>query len=134
MRAWVNRVCSWSFSRIIPAHLQGTIDASPREFKAAFGFLDTSSGVKAPAAPFPDLGALLQGKTNEVRAAMVLRWDPLAGHTCHAICPSPRVALCGQVSPFAETDITLLRAINAFLLASGTISDEQGESTRKSRK
>jgi len=37
---WVDRVCNWNFTRIIPCHLQAEIIATPQEFKAAFTFLD----------------------------------------------------------------------------------------------
>lgn len=37
--AWVKRVSSWNFSRIIPCHLSNNIKATPQNFKEAFDFL-----------------------------------------------------------------------------------------------
>jgi len=37
---WVDRVCKWKFTRIIPCHLDAPIMASPVEFKSAFSVLN----------------------------------------------------------------------------------------------
>ena len=37
--SWVDAVCKWPFSRIIPCHLSNDLKAGPREFRAAFDFL-----------------------------------------------------------------------------------------------
>ncbi len=37
--AWVDRVASWDFERILPCHLEAPIAASPEQFRRAFGFL-----------------------------------------------------------------------------------------------
>jgi len=42
VRAWSRRVARWPFDRIIPAHLSAPIAAGPRQFEAAFSFLDES--------------------------------------------------------------------------------------------
>ena len=42
VRAWVDRISRWAFCRIVPAHLQETIQATPADFKAAFGFLSSA--------------------------------------------------------------------------------------------
>jgi len=59
--AWARRVSKWRFRRIIPCHLDGPIEATPREFLAAFEFLPSSRPDRQPegrfAAPWkPDPG------------------------------------------------------------------------------
>jgi hypothetical protein len=46
---WANQVSSWDFQRIIPCHLQSPIEADPREFRKAFGFLEQ---VQTPGSDF----------------------------------------------------------------------------------
>lgn len=36
---WVERICSWPFTRIVPCHFSAPISARPRDFRAAFSFL-----------------------------------------------------------------------------------------------
>lgn len=36
---WVDKICSWQFTRIIPCHLANDIKASPSDLKEAFQFL-----------------------------------------------------------------------------------------------
>jgi len=36
VRSWVDEVCRWPFNKIIPAHFQAPIRASPTEFRKAF--------------------------------------------------------------------------------------------------
>jgi hypothetical protein len=36
---WVDKVCQWKFSRIIPCHLANDVKATPADFKRAFSFL-----------------------------------------------------------------------------------------------
>lgn len=37
---WANKVASWNFSRIITCHFDSPIEASPRQFRQAFAFLE----------------------------------------------------------------------------------------------
>lgn len=37
---WADKVASWNFHRIIPCHLDSPIEASPRQFRQAFAFLE----------------------------------------------------------------------------------------------
>lgn len=37
--AWVDQVCKWPFTRIIPCHLSNDLKATPEDFKDAFDFL-----------------------------------------------------------------------------------------------
>jgi hypothetical protein len=45
--AWANRVAQWHFDRIVPCHFAAPIVATPQQFRAAFDFLDRSSGDNA---------------------------------------------------------------------------------------
>jgi hypothetical protein len=38
--AWVDKVASWHFVRIIPCHFDNAIAATPTEFRRAFSFLE----------------------------------------------------------------------------------------------
>ena len=38
--AWVDRVAQWDFERIIPCHFDAPISTTPKEFRAAFDFLE----------------------------------------------------------------------------------------------
>ncbi|MBF2028762.1 MAG: DUF4336 domain-containing protein [Oscillatoriales cyanobacterium C42_A2020_001] len=40
---WANDVAGWDFQRIIPCHLDGPVDATPRQFRQAFAFLEKST-------------------------------------------------------------------------------------------
>ncbi|MBE9126232.1 MULTISPECIES: DUF4336 domain-containing protein [unclassified Coleofasciculus] len=37
---WADKVASWNFERIVPCHLDSPIEASPRQFRQAFAFLE----------------------------------------------------------------------------------------------
>ncbi|MDP8963947.1 MAG: DUF4336 domain-containing protein [Cyanobacteriota bacterium] len=41
--AWVNKVASWNFQRIIPCHFDSPIQADARQFRQAFAFLEKKS-------------------------------------------------------------------------------------------
>jgi len=41
---WVDRVSSWGFKRVVPAHYENNVAATGRDFRAAFGFLRAGSG------------------------------------------------------------------------------------------
>ena len=36
---WVDKICAWKFTRIIPCHLSNDLKATPKEFRQAFDFL-----------------------------------------------------------------------------------------------
>ena len=55
---WVDKICSWKFTRIIPCHLSNDLKATPKEFRQAFDFL--LEPVKP--APFSFLGGGSSGK------------------------------------------------------------------------
>lgn len=38
--AWANRVAKWDFQRIIPAHFDAPVTATPQQFRQAFAFLE----------------------------------------------------------------------------------------------
>ena len=38
-RAWVDRICKWNFQRIVSAHLDGVVPATPSDVRVAFDFL-----------------------------------------------------------------------------------------------
>jgi hypothetical protein len=42
---WANKVASWNFSRIITCHFDSPIEASPRQFRQAFAFLENQSSL-----------------------------------------------------------------------------------------
>ena len=129
----MDRICSWPFLRIIPAHLQTTIDATPRDFKAAFGFLTTTAGNPITSlAPASVLG-MLRSLQSEARTVLLSSRGNSQDALRHRMPRSPRdgsLSLAGQVTPFGNEDTTLLRTINSFLLASGTISQEETPSRR----
>jgi hypothetical protein len=50
---WADRVASWSFTRIIPCHLQSPIETTPVAFRQAFSFLEGK-----PTLPEVDFGLL----------------------------------------------------------------------------
>lgn len=52
---WANHVASWDFQRIVPCHLDSPIEASPRQFRQAFAFLE-----KHPSADEGVLGSASQ--------------------------------------------------------------------------
>lgn len=37
---WADKIASWNFQRIVPCHFNSPIEASPRQFRQAFGFLE----------------------------------------------------------------------------------------------
>lgn len=41
---WADTVSAWEFQRIIPCHFDAPIEATPREFRQAFSFLEKFSG------------------------------------------------------------------------------------------
>jgi Domain of unknown function (DUF4336) len=45
--AWVDRVAQWDFHQIIPCHFDAPIPATPQQFRAAFGFLESNSPLAA---------------------------------------------------------------------------------------
>jgi len=47
---WVERVCKWQFTRIIPSHLANDIRATPADFASAFEFLTTDNRESSAAA------------------------------------------------------------------------------------
>ncbi len=51
VRAWSRRVSRWPFERIIPAHLNAPIAAGPRDFEAAFSFLDNAAAEQPTGLP-----------------------------------------------------------------------------------
>ena len=59
--AWVDRVCNrFDFTRVISCHLENNIKANPKQFRAAFDPITSSTqGVKSQRALAEDL-ALLQ--------------------------------------------------------------------------
>ncbi|MBE9046468.1 DUF4336 domain-containing protein [Pleurocapsales cyanobacterium LEGE 10410] len=40
---WANIIAGWNFQRIIPCHFTAPIDATPQEFRQAFGFLEVGN-------------------------------------------------------------------------------------------
>jgi hypothetical protein len=42
---WADKVASWNFQRIVPCHFDSPIEASPRQFRQAFAFLEQKPSV-----------------------------------------------------------------------------------------
>lgn len=38
VRRWVDEICAWNFTRVIPCHFDGPVPTSPADFKRAFAF------------------------------------------------------------------------------------------------
>lgn len=96
VRAWSRRVARWPFDRVIPAHLNAPIVASPRDFERAFSFLDALQPKASN--PLAELfAALTEG-------------------------PPPPV---DAVSPFGDGDMRTIRGIDSLLAATGVIKGEQ---------
>ena len=72
VRAWVARVTAWPFDKVIPAHLQAPIAANPREFRAAFAFLDQKQqqDARVPATGGNALLRLLSGAGGDEASAI----------------------------------------------------------------
>ncbi|PSN19362.1 hypothetical protein C7271_07745 [filamentous cyanobacterium CCP5] len=51
---WVDKVSSWQFERVIPAHLDAPVATSPEEFRRAFAFLDQGAIGLEPLQPLPE--------------------------------------------------------------------------------
>ncbi len=58
--AWVDRVAQWDFEQIVPCHFDAPVAATPTQFRAAFGFLDSKvpSDIGLPAADVELLGQI----------------------------------------------------------------------------
>lgn len=52
---WADKVASWDFQRIVPCHFDSPIQASPQQFRQAFGFLEKESEglLKSGSQPLP---------------------------------------------------------------------------------
>lgn len=98
---WVDKICRWPFTRIIPAHLSNNLQATPDDFRAAFEFLyedDTSPSFS------PDyFQRLLQGLAQG-------RFPSLSKKKC---CPTP-----------LEEDLEVLRTASKTLTEAGTLYQE----------
>lgn len=57
---WAKRVAAWPFERIVPAHLQAPIAATPDQFLAAFEFLHSTPASTSQTLPEADFELLLQ--------------------------------------------------------------------------
>lgn len=51
---WATRVAQWQFERIIPAHLEAPVPASPQDFLEAFDFLAETNASQTGNCPLPD--------------------------------------------------------------------------------
>ena len=58
--AWADRVTAWSFTTIIPCHLESPVRARPADFRAAFSFLE-EPGFGAPSSPVAALEHFFRG-------------------------------------------------------------------------
>mmetsp|Transcript_4793 Transcript_4793/g.19205 ORF Transcript_4793/g.19205 Transcript_4793/m.19205 type:complete len:278 (+) Transcript_4793:976-1809(+) len=45
---WVDEICEWDFNKVVPAHLDAPVAASPRDFRKAFDFLIEDPAMKLP--------------------------------------------------------------------------------------
>ncbi|OSX72226.1 hypothetical protein BU14_0457s0019 [Porphyra umbilicalis] len=57
VRRWVDAICGWEFTSVLPAHFEGPVPAGPAEFRDAFTFLEgagdtTGDGVPAEAVSY----------------------------------------------------------------------------------
>ena len=86
VREWAKRVGRWRFERVVPCHFDAPIKAGPREWNAAFAFLDaprrrevaeTDGGAKrGKGAYYPDEDmVLLRGVERFLREAGVIFTD-----------------------------------------------------------
>jgi hypothetical protein len=55
---WIERVCKWRFTSIIPAHLEAPIKAGPRDFRSAFKFLDNPAENPLPQGDMRPINAI----------------------------------------------------------------------------
>ncbi len=55
---WANQVASWDFDRVISCHLDAPVDATPQEFRQAFGFLEKEPIAGAKSLPSEDFSLL----------------------------------------------------------------------------
>ena len=47
MLRWVEKVSSWGFKRVIPAHFENNVPATGRDFQRAYAFLTESPGKRS---------------------------------------------------------------------------------------
>lgn len=71
---WVDRVCKWPFERVIPAHFEARVKASPRDFRAAFSFLQASGRRRSGWNPLDGLLDLFQPTENGQLPASDMRF------------------------------------------------------------
>ena len=48
---WVDKVTKWNFQRIVPCHFESPIEASPRQFRQAFAFLEPQPSLNTNSFP-----------------------------------------------------------------------------------
>ena len=65
--AWADRIARWSFTSVIPGHFAGPVRATPREFRAAFGFLEDGGSAGAGTGSASVLSRLLGGRRGDKR-------------------------------------------------------------------
>jgi len=69
---WVERVCKWDFTRVVPAHLKNDIPAGPAAFRRAFSFLRDEPAPRGQPVPLPaDLQTLRDAEVNLVEMGAI---------------------------------------------------------------
>lgn len=51
VRRWVDAVCEWDFTSVLPAHFDGPVPSGPAEFRDAFAFLGGEGGASGDGEP-----------------------------------------------------------------------------------
>jgi len=76
--AWADRVASWPFERIVPCHFQAPIEATPSQFRQAFGFLEHEpafgadpTGTESQPLPEADLAVLQSLEASLMRRGLL---------------------------------------------------------------
>lgn len=77
---FANTVAQWKFQRIIPAHLKNNLSFGPKDYRAAFGFLETSGVPKGFPQPLKaDLQTLLDAEEALVAMGAIVPAPPKVG-------------------------------------------------------
>jgi hypothetical protein len=103
---FADKVGSWDFERIIPAHLKNNLPFNGKDYRASFGFLEVS-GVP-PGFPSPlaaDLQTLRDAEVSLIESGAIAPAPPLAGGSfsrAEIIARTTYRCRAGECAPRAE--------------------------------
>lgn len=103
MVAWADRVSSWDFTQLVPAHFAGPVPVTPGEFRRAFTFLESCP-------PPPTAAPPADGWMQRLRRR-------LGGDSSDSDAQSEELPVLGL-----DVDLEFLKSVNTFITEKGLAS------------